>query len=67
MPHHSCELFPPFNGKLKQKAWFLHAFAASQSVQGVKNDLTVSHPSQLEDPHYGVRFIYVYVARERDK
>lgn len=41
-------------------------FAASLSVHGVKNDLTVHYSSQLEDPHYGVRFIYVYEKRERE-
>lgn len=31
--------------------------AALRSVQGEKNDLTASHPSHLEDPHYSARFI----------
>lgn len=39
------QLFPPFNGKLKQKLGVLHAFADSQSAKGVKNDLPASHPS----------------------
>lgn len=43
----------------------LSVFAASHCVQGVKNDLVASHPFQLEDSHYGVRFIYVYVERDR--
>lgn len=42
-------------------------FAVSQFTQRVKNDPTASHPSQLEDPYYSVRLIYVYIERDRKR